>query len=71
MKQTRRLFACLATALLAVLTHAEPRAVKLWPHLPQVWAVPLVLQPEPDFFTALTDWWRQQRSPSGGPAAAP
>ena len=33
MKQTRRLFACLATALLAVSTHAEPRAVKLWPQL--------------------------------------
>ena len=42
----------------------EKDAVKLWPHLPQVWAVPLVLQPEPTFFVALTDWWRQQRSPS-------
>ena len=46
----------------------EKDAVKLWPQLPQVWAVPLLLQPDPAFFAALTDWWCQQQSPSGVPA---
>ncbi|MDO5652808.1 MAG: tetraacyldisaccharide 4'-kinase [Brachymonas sp.] len=40
----------------------EKDAVKLWPHLPDVWAVPLELQMEPGFFNALTAWWQQQQS---------
>ena len=47
----------------APLLCTEKDAVKLWPQLPHVWAVPLVLQPEPAFFAALNDWWQQQRTP--------
>ena len=47
----------------APLLCTEKDAVKLWPQLPHVWAVPLVLQPEPAFFAALNDWWQQQHTP--------
>ena len=40
----------------------EKDAIKLWPHEPHIWAVPLVLQPEPAFFAALTGWWQQQQA---------
>lgn len=52
----------------------EKDAVKLWPQLPQspqLWAVPLVLQAEPEFFAALEDWWQQQQILHRLPAATP
>ncbi|MDO4794669.1 MAG: tetraacyldisaccharide 4'-kinase [Brachymonas sp.] len=61
---------CLLAQGLPVLC-TEKDAVKLWPHLsqrpqapqsPQLWAVPLALQAEPAFFTALNDWWQAQQT---------
>lgn len=49
----------------------EKDAVKLWPQSPQVWAVPLALQAEPAFFTALSEWWQQQQAQHPPPAAEP
>ena len=46
----------LATGLPLLCT--EKDAVKLWPALPQVWAVPLQLLPEARFFDDLTAWWQ-------------
>ena len=46
----------LATGLPVLCT--EKDAVKLWPALPQVWAVPLQLLPEARFFDDLTAWWQ-------------
>lgn len=47
--------ALLATGLPVLCT--EKDAVKLWPTHPQVWAVPLQIQPEAGFFAALDVWW--------------
>lgn len=47
----------------------EKDAVKLWPHLPQVWAVPLLLQPEAAFFDALDQWWAQHSPDTATPSA--
>ena len=38
----------------------EKDAVKLWARCPQAWAVPLVLEPEAGFLTALDHWLERQ-----------